>query len=95
MIAAAGSIWQARAFGDDPFESESACMLQHGWPVDVEMLAEANGWLGWEVGYEPLQQVFAVLENRFRQIEPFCRLRRYCHFFTCYRSRADMIRIVP
>ena len=39
MIAATGSIRQVRAFGDDPFESESACMLEHGWPVHIEMLA--------------------------------------------------------
>src|ERR1700730_1326212 len=71
MIAAAGSIRQVRAFGDDPFEPESACMLQHGWPVHIEMLAKANGRAGRQNGEELLQQVFAVLENHFCQIEPF------------------------
>ena len=71
MIAAAGSIRQVRAFGDDPFESESACMLQHGWPVHIEMLAEANGRAGRQNGEELLQQVFTILENHFCQIEPF------------------------
>src|ERR1700737_1790683 len=71
MIAAAGSIRQVRAFGDDPFESESACVLQHGWPVHIEMLAEANGRAGQQNGKELLQQVFTVLENYFCQIKPF------------------------
>jgi predicted site-specific integrase-resolvase len=59
-----------RALGDDPFESESACMLQHGWPVHIEMLAEANGRAGRQ-DREELQQAFTVHEYRFRQIEPF------------------------
>src|ERR1019366_8257505 len=71
MIAAAGSIRQVRAFGDDPFESESARMLQYGWPVHIEMLAKANGRAGRQYGEKLLQQVFTVLENHFCQIEPF------------------------
>src|SRR3984893_1331081 len=71
MIAAAGSIRQVRAFGDDPFESESACMLEHGWPVHIEMLAKANGRAGRQDGEELLQQGFTILENHFCQIEPF------------------------
>src|ERR1700732_1829623 len=71
MSAAAGSIRQVRAFGDDPFESESACMLEHGWPVHIEMLAKANGRAGRQNGEELLQQAFATLENHFCQIEPF------------------------
>ena len=71
MIAAAGSIRQVRAFGDDPFESKSACMLQHGWPVHIEMLAVANGRARRQNGKELLQHSFTVLENRFFQIEPF------------------------
>src|ERR1700704_6217638 len=71
MIAAAGPIRHVRAFGNNPFESESACVLEHGWPVHIEMLAKANGRAGRQNGEEPLQQVFAVLENHFRYIEPF------------------------
>src|SRR6202040_3929141 len=71
MIAAAGSIRQVGAFGDYPFESESACMLQHGWPVHIEMLAKANGRAGRQKGEELPQQVFTVLENHICQIEPF------------------------
>src|ERR1700732_3927206 len=71
MIAAAGSIWQVRAFGDDSFESEPARKLQHGWPVHIEMVAEANGRAGRQNGKELLQQVFTVLENYFCQIKPF------------------------
>src|SRR6202022_490569 len=71
MIAAAGSIRQVRAFGDDTFESQSACMLQHGCPVYIEMLAKANRRAGRQNGEKLPQQVFAVLENHFCQIEPF------------------------
>ena len=35
------------------------------------MLAVANGRAGRQNGRELLQQVFTVLENHFRQIEPF------------------------
>jgi hypothetical protein len=71
MVAAAGPIGQVHAFGDDPFESESAGMLQHGWPVHFEMLAEANERASRQAGEELMQQRFTVLENRFCQIELF------------------------
>src|ERR1700730_4612928 len=71
MIAAAGPIRQVRAFGNNPFESESACMLQHGWAVHIEMLAKANRRAGRQDGEKLPQQVFTVLENHFCQIEPF------------------------
>ena len=71
MTAADGSIRQVRPFGNDPFEFESACVLKHGWPVRIEMLAEANGRAGRQNSEKPLQQVFTALENHFCQIEPF------------------------
>src|ERR1700740_3055235 len=71
MVTAAGSMRQVRPFGDDPFESESTGMLQHGWPIHIEMLAKANGRAKRQNREELLQQAFTVHESRFCQIEPF------------------------
>src|SRR5262249_4716886 len=70
MVAATRPVRQVHPLGDDPFESESAGVLQHGWPVRIEMLAEAKGRAGRPTSKEPLQQSLTFSARRPRQIKP-------------------------
>ena len=69
MVAAAGPVRQIAALRDDAFEAEPAGVLEHGRPVRLEMLAEADRRVLREPGDDLRQQVLAVEQCRLGQIE--------------------------
>src|SRR5262249_9878270 len=69
VLAAAGAVRQVVALGDDAFEAQAAAELEHGRPVNLEMLAETDRRARRQIRERLLKQVLALEQRHLGEVE--------------------------